>query len=190
MHWLNKLVLLFLLCFATNNLFSQEKDHGIDIGQNAFDEVLLSIIHEDAIQIQRERQEQICDYADLPGTFWVIEDRMTNPFKNPLVFFGMMFIGDDIVVVVNVRPIGGENGISHLIFLESIAATKRYKIVDNKIIIIQNSLEGYLQDHYLFFGSEKLGYAKYRLEQNFIPLQNDIEERGHNRQIPRTPNQQ
>jgi len=166
------LLLILTLTSCSSYLPQIENDISAEIEiQQSIDIIFYDQIMESFTQLQQERQQQIIDYENLPGTFWVIEDPVNDPFGNTLEPNAYIFIGDNIVVIVRARPTMRADGFWPKV-LFSVAAPLRYNITDDKLIIIPGFLDGYLEDTYLFFGSSNFGYARYKLESTFSPLRN------------------
>jgi hypothetical protein len=163
-----KIILIMIYLLSSCIILYAQEPNVLDI-ENRLDTALLEIIRESALEFQTERQERIKSFNDLPGTYWIIEDLITDPFLGRLDALGFIFLGNNIVLVIKARPINSSDGF-RLLILQSIAYVKKYEIIGNKIVISQNMLSGYLENSNMFFGSEAFGYAKYKLEGNFIPL--------------------
>ena len=172
-------VTLSLFFFSFCHVSKSQEENDFVIGkkhQERFNEILNEILYEEilenAIQIQKEKQQQIVGYENLPGTFWVIDDVIHNSSGNTLEPDAYIFLGNSIVLVVSARPVGRGDGYRKTV-LHRILTADKYNITDDKLIIIPNYLDGYLENTYLYFGSDKMGYAKYRLEGTFASLVDD-----------------
>ena len=165
----NIMSLLLFLIFCHDSISQEGIDYSIhEEAQNIIDKILYEELQEASTQIQKENQQRITSYENLPGTFWVIEDIMLHPFGIVYDPFAFIFLANNIVLIVRARPLGKGGGYRQVI-LYSIVGSREYSIVDNKLIIITDFIYGYLENTHLFFGSDNAGYARYRLERTFVP---------------------
>jgi hypothetical protein len=142
------LLINLIVCFA----FSEE-----DLTNQEINQIL-----EMNKQMLNEAQSNILGLNNLPGTCWVIDDYKTNPFSEE-TSPAFLFLNDNSVIIITIGyklSDGKPNGVYYIM---SIGPVTKYKIEDDKIIILDR-LDGYLKDTFLYFGNTTYGYMKYHLE--------------------------
>jgi hypothetical protein len=133
---------------------------------------IVKIIEERRIK----KQSEILNYTDLPGTFWVVEEPYIIEGKR-FFFHGYIFLDENNMLDVQVEPnsnidILKELSLHPLLYISFINSMMTYKIIDDKIIVMDKEL-CYLQDSFLYFFVDE-GFKKYRLE-NWFYIYDDQE---------------
>jgi len=155
------LLIVFLQAFS----FSQEIN-------KVPDEEMVKMIFEGAESWRIDKQSEILDYENLPGTFWIPDISLSDE-RLPMMFSeGYAFLGNNILIIVYGDIYGsGSNPYADLFIrphynIMNIKYVLKYDFENGKIKITDKVFL-YLEDTYLYSGNDDDGYERYILSDTF-----------------------